>query len=157
MMIALLFAGQHTSSVTGSWTGLLLLQVSQRVEVLPIRAFLLTPSLSFYIGWEQEEIFAWCLARAKGSLSRIQWRNEHRCLEQDGETPSLVCIVPSPPPSPQTSNKLFLLLLLYFPSFLVWRRLWGCSLPWSLWWDKCWNPSNSSSTMCPKVSISFRC
>eukprot|EP01088_Endostelium_zonatum_P017256 TRINITY_DN4995_c0_g2_i1.p1 TRINITY_DN4995_c0_g2~~TRINITY_DN4995_c0_g2_i1.p1 ORF type:complete len:426 (-),score=72.89 TRINITY_DN4995_c0_g2_i1:122-1399(-) len=31
LMIALLFAGQHTSSVTGSWTGLLALQSKERV------------------------------------------------------------------------------------------------------------------------------
>jgi len=35
MMIALLFAGQHTSSVTGSWTGLYLLQPDNNKQFLP--------------------------------------------------------------------------------------------------------------------------
>lgn len=34
-MIALLFAGQHTSSVTGSWTGLLLFEANNKKKFLP--------------------------------------------------------------------------------------------------------------------------
>lgn len=35
LMIALLFAGQHTSSVTGSWTGLLLFEANNKKKFLP--------------------------------------------------------------------------------------------------------------------------
>jgi sterol 14-demethylase len=34
-MIALLFAGQHTSSVTSSWTGLLLFEANNKKKFLP--------------------------------------------------------------------------------------------------------------------------
>lgn len=35
LMIALLFAGQHTSSVTSSWTGLLLFEANNKKKFLP--------------------------------------------------------------------------------------------------------------------------
>jgi sterol 14-demethylase len=65
LMIALLFAGQHTSSVTSSWTGLLLLESENRKKFLPA------------VLAEQEEV----LAKHDGKLD-FDALNEMKCLHR---------------------------------------------------------------------------